>query len=205
MPRRLSTLKSWIPNAITSMRVLLLVPIFIFVQRGAPSDFSVAIGAFVVAILTDIADGVVARRLNVSTRFGCAFDASADKALAISCISLLIMHSMASIGVALALILREVAADVLRALITKRGGDTPHNYAGRAKLGFIALAVLGAWFPRALAIPLPYGNAIVDTLLLAALAFGVVSTAILWRASKTTGDRPKALHGGLDPLLPRSA
>jgi cardiolipin synthase len=206
MTHRLPTARTWIPSAITGTRILLLAPISIFVQRGRPSDLAVATGAFALAILTDIADGAVARRLNVSTQFGSAFDASADKALAITCISLLIMHSMASIGVALALIVREVAVDLLRALITKRGGDAPHNYAGRAKLGCIVLAVLGAWGSRALGIPLPYGNAIVDTLLLTALGFGLVSTVILWRAPTKKGcDRPKALRGGLDPLLRRSA
>lgn len=205
MPPQLPTWKASIPSAITSTRILLIAPIFVYVQRGAPSDFAVAIGAFVLAILTDIVDGAVARRLNVSTRFGCAFDASVDKVLAISCIFLLMMQSMASTGVALALIAREIAADGVRALIMKRGGDAPHNSAGRAKLACIVLAVLAAWFPRALATRLPYGNAIVDTLLLTALGFGLVSTVVLCRASRTRGDKLKARHGGLDALFPRSA
>jgi cardiolipin synthase len=67
-----------IPNILTLIR-LLLVPCFIAVSvRGM---FTVAFVLFVSAALTDILDGMIARRLNQRSRIGALLDPAADKTM----------------------------------------------------------------------------------------------------------------------------
>jgi cardiolipin synthase len=65
-----------IPNTLTLLR-LLLIPIFLFASfRGM---FLTALILFVTAALTDIFDGLIARRLNQRSRLGAILDPAADK------------------------------------------------------------------------------------------------------------------------------
>jgi cardiolipin synthase len=67
-----------IPNLLTLLR-LLLIPVFLIASfRGA---FGAALIIFVTAAVTDILDGVVARRLNQRSRLGAILDPAADKTM----------------------------------------------------------------------------------------------------------------------------
>jgi CDP-diacylglycerol--glycerol-3-phosphate 3-phosphatidyltransferase len=73
-----------LPNALTTLRIL-LVPLFgwLLLREGG-HDFESrwwAFGVFVAAILTDRIDGDLARRRNLVTDFGKLMDPIADKAL----------------------------------------------------------------------------------------------------------------------------
>jgi cardiolipin synthase (CMP-forming) len=67
-----------IPNLLTFLR-LLLVPCFLWasMQRMYTTAFVI----FVTAAVTDILDGMIARRLNVRSRLGALLDPAADKTL----------------------------------------------------------------------------------------------------------------------------
>jgi cardiolipin synthase len=70
-----------IPNLLTLLR-LILVPFFIAASiRGM---FTVAFVLFVTAAVTDILDGMIARRLNQRSRLGAVLDPAADKIMMIS-------------------------------------------------------------------------------------------------------------------------
>jgi len=69
-----------IPNALTLLR-LLLIPVFLVASfRGM---FLTALVLFVTAAVTDIFDGLIARRLNQRSRLGAILDPAADKAMLI--------------------------------------------------------------------------------------------------------------------------
>ncbi len=69
-----------IPNALTLLR-LLLIPVFLIVSfRGM---FLTAFVLFIAAAVTDIFDGLIARRLNQRSRLGAIFDPAADKMMMI--------------------------------------------------------------------------------------------------------------------------
>ncbi len=74
----------WIPNFLTSSRIL-LVPVFLYFLF---SDFShgklLALIFFVIAAITDAYDGKIARKHNIITKFGIFFDPLADKFLVLS-------------------------------------------------------------------------------------------------------------------------
>ncbi|HEY6139942.1 MAG TPA: CDP-alcohol phosphatidyltransferase family protein [Thermoanaerobaculia bacterium] len=67
-----------IPNVLTILR-LIAVPVFIFASlRG---DFLLAFILFVSAALTDMFDGMIARRFNQRSRLGAILDPAADKTM----------------------------------------------------------------------------------------------------------------------------
>ena len=74
---------AWLPNALTVLR-LVLVPVFLVLLFWHPDQFNWRLGAtlaFVVAILTDLFDGKIARPYDLVSDFGKIWDPIADKAL----------------------------------------------------------------------------------------------------------------------------
>jgi CDP-diacylglycerol--glycerol-3-phosphate 3-phosphatidyltransferase len=73
-----------VPNLLTTVRII-VVPIlaWLLFKENADTDANRIIAGtiFIVAALTDIADGTIARRWNLITNFGKIFDPIADKAL----------------------------------------------------------------------------------------------------------------------------
>ncbi len=112
-----------VPNALTVLRIV-MVPVFLVVLFNNPDDFGwrlVATAVFVVAILTDLADGYIARKYNLVTDFGKLWDPVADKALTgAAFIALGILDELSWIIIVLILV-REWGITWLRAAIAKHG------------------------------------------------------------------------------------
>ncbi|MGX1203044.1 CDP-alcohol phosphatidyltransferase family protein [Marinobacter sp. C1S70] len=71
----------WIPNALTFLRMVLIVP---FAGALLEGNYRLALVIFFVAALTDAFDGFLARHFNWRSRLGAVADPLADKALLIS-------------------------------------------------------------------------------------------------------------------------
>ena len=69
---------SWIPNAISIMRIFLIAPIIILFVND---QFAWALGLFVIAGLSDGIDGYVAKKYGWNTRLGAFLDPAGDKLL----------------------------------------------------------------------------------------------------------------------------
>ena len=74
-----------IPNILTMIR-LILIPVFVAVFFSTPHNQNkiAALVIFAVASITDMFDGMLARRLNQITDFGKLFDPLADKLMVVS-------------------------------------------------------------------------------------------------------------------------
>lgn len=74
-----------VPNALTMLR-LVLIPVFVAVFFSVPDgqDRIAALIVFAAASITDMFDGMLARRLNQITDFGKLFDPLADKVMVIT-------------------------------------------------------------------------------------------------------------------------
>lgn len=70
-----------IANLFTGLRIVLLVPLFWLLWRGPGWG---ALAVYLLAGVTDVADGWLARRLNQTSRFGAFFDKLADRLLTIT-------------------------------------------------------------------------------------------------------------------------
>ena len=70
-----------IANILTGTRIATLVPLFWLLSQG-PSWL--ALGIFLLAGVTDILDGYLARKLNQASKFGAFFDLLADRLLTLT-------------------------------------------------------------------------------------------------------------------------
>lgn len=112
-----------VPNALTVLRII-MVPVFLVVLFSHPEDPGwriAATGVFVLAILTDLADGHIARKYNLVTDFGKLWDPVADKALTgAAFVALGILGELSWVIIVLILV-REWGITWLRASIAKYG------------------------------------------------------------------------------------
>lgn len=110
-----------LPNALTVIR-LMLVPLVVWLLLHDGSGWRIAaFVAFVIASVTDLADGEIARRRNLVTDFGKIADPIADKALtggALICLSLI---GELAWWVSVVILAREVGVTVLRFWVINRG------------------------------------------------------------------------------------
>lgn len=93
--------KLWtVPNMLTMFR-LALVPVYWVLMMGYRLNYW-ALGVFVLATLTDVLDGFLARRYNQITDFGKLMDPLADKLMTLSVLfTLLLRHIIPWVPVAL--------------------------------------------------------------------------------------------------------
>ncbi|MGJ0515234.1 MAG: CDP-diacylglycerol--glycerol-3-phosphate 3-phosphatidyltransferase [Methylomicrobium sp.] len=71
---------TWLPNFLTVSRIILLPPIMGLLSTAEnAATYRLAFGLFLVAALTDLADGWAARRLNCVSNVGAFLDPLADK------------------------------------------------------------------------------------------------------------------------------
>ena len=81
-----------LPNKLTVLRVL-LIPVFVIFMIfdfGIPYQNWIALTIFVIASITDLLDGKIARKRNLVTNFGKFMDPLADKMLVCSALVCLI-------------------------------------------------------------------------------------------------------------------
>ncbi len=119
-------ISSWnVPNALTVGR-LLLVPVFLVVawggfERNDEAWQTWAALIFLVAAVTDLLDGELARRTGQVTSFGKIADPIADKALTGSALVLLSWFELLPWWVTGVIIAREVAVTLLRFWVIRHG------------------------------------------------------------------------------------
>ena len=93
-----------IPNAITSLRLLLAIPIWISIYQG---NELLALILFVIAGLSDGLDGYLARKFKWESEFGKLLDPLADKCLILSTLLALAFAGLLPIWLVSILLLRD--------------------------------------------------------------------------------------------------
>jgi len=75
-----------LPNKLTMLRMILIIPFVIILLTGCFGEYSgsIALIIFIIASLTDLLDGKIARKYNLVTNFGKFMDPLADKVLVCS-------------------------------------------------------------------------------------------------------------------------
>jgi CDP-diacylglycerol--glycerol-3-phosphate 3-phosphatidyltransferase len=109
------------PNRLTLTRIL-LAPVFMlfFLIEGVWPRL-VALIIFIVAAITDIMDGWIARKYNITTGFGKFMDPLADKILASIALIAFVMLDYAKAWMILPIIIREFFIMGLRSLAAYKG------------------------------------------------------------------------------------
>jgi CDP-diacylglycerol--glycerol-3-phosphate 3-phosphatidyltransferase len=153
-----------IPNILTFGRLILTVVFLLMIllsprfytegQRSFPSFLDLALMVFVIAGLTDAIDGLIARRLNIASKFGRMLDPLADKVLicgAFVCFAIIgepklfdfNQTTMALIrwSVAGVIILREAYVTILRHIAEARGVNFSASFSGKIKMFLQSFAI----------------------------------------------------------------
>ncbi len=96
---------SWIPNAISLFRIVLVPPILMLILQGS---FAWAMFLFWVAGFSDGVDGYLAKRFDWGSRLGALLDPVADKLLVVGMFATLAHLELVPMWLAVLVILRDV-------------------------------------------------------------------------------------------------
>ncbi len=133
-----------LPNKLTVLRVI-LIPFFVFFLLFDPSNdvFKwIALGIFIVASLTDMLDGKIARKYNLITDFGKFMDPLADKLLVCSAMIGLIELSRIPAWIVIVIIAREFVISGFRLIAADNGRVIAASYWGKFKTTFQMIMVI---------------------------------------------------------------
>ncbi|PLX99968.1 MAG: CDP-alcohol phosphatidyltransferase family protein [Desulfuromonas sp.] len=94
-----------IPNTITTIRLLLAVPIFVLILTG---HFQAVLWTVLIAGLSDGVDGWLARRLQCTSRYGAIIDPLADKVMLVGAYAGLALVGLLPAWVAWTVVIRDL-------------------------------------------------------------------------------------------------
>ncbi|MGQ9705484.1 MAG: CDP-alcohol phosphatidyltransferase family protein [bacterium] len=132
-----------IPNFITLSRYFLIPPIIYFSIFRDGRPVWVIIILFGLFMLSDLLDGIVARRLGKVTEFGKAFDTIADKSLAFPLIVLLFIYRLLPLWFVISVAVKEaLSIYIALSYIRRIGGVLQSNIFGKVYINLSAVALL---------------------------------------------------------------
>ncbi len=143
-----------LPNKITLFRVILIPFFLIFLMiPGIPAGKWIAFSIFIIASLTDMVDGKIARKYNMITDFGKFMDPLADKLLVCSAMIALIELERMPAWVVIIIIAREFIISGFRLIASDNGVVIAASMWGKVKttvqmvMVILLIANLGETFP----------------------------------------------------------
>lgn len=132
-----------LPNLLTVLRVF-SVPFFVYFLLGESQLFRlIAFFLFLVASVTDLIDGYLARRWKQVTELGKFLDPLADKALVLGAfITFIFLSDQIQLWMVLCIIGRDMLITVLRYLAIKRGRSLITSRLGKVKTFFQMFSIV---------------------------------------------------------------
>lgn len=133
-----------LPNKLTLLRVV-MVPFFVLVLLARPfgeASDRAALAIFVLASLTDLADGRIARKYHLITNFGKFMDPLADKLLVCSGMICLISLGRIPSWVVCIIVAREFVISGFRLIAAEQGNVIAASYWGKFKTVFQMIMVI---------------------------------------------------------------
>ena len=162
-----------LPNKLTTFRVI-LIPFFVFFMLAPDMtgiNNNIAVAIFIVASLTDLLDGKIARKYNLVTNFGKFMDPLADKLLVCSAMICLIQTGQLAAWIVVIIIAREFIISGFRLIASDNGVVIAASYWGKFKTTFQMLMVI----VLILNVQMPFFQILGKILTYAALILTVVS------------------------------
>lgn len=123
-----------LPNKLTVLRVI-LIPVFLAALFLAPAPMNryAAVLIFIIASLTDLLDGKIARKYNMVTNFGKFMDPLADKLLVMSALVSMVALGDLPAWVVIVILAREFAITGFRTLAVEAGIVLAASWWGKVK------------------------------------------------------------------------
>lgn len=132
-----------LPNKLTVLRVILIpfFVVFMLVDVLGAYDKWVALAIFIVASLTDLLDGKIARKYNLVTNFGKFMDPLADKMLVCSALICLTALDRLPAWITIVIICRDFVISGFRLVAADNGVVIAASYWGKYKTTFQMIMV----------------------------------------------------------------
>ena len=165
------------PNKITVGRII-LVPVFMVLLYLDLPYWALAV--YIIACVSDLIDGRIARKYNLVTDFGKFMDPLADKCLTTAAFIYMVACGVCSPVVLAVILFREFAVAGVRMLAAETGTVIAANMWGKVKTVLQMLTVLFYYFAAALASPTDV------------MAVGLITGILCWLCGAAT-----VLSGGI--------
>lgn len=165
-----------LPNKITIFRVI-LIPFFLvaLLVDAIPAGKWIALGIFIVASLSDMVDGKLARKYNLVTDFGKFMDPLADKLLTCSAMIAMISLNLIPSWVVIVIIAREFTISGFRLIASDNGKVIAANMWGKVKTTVQMIMIIYLIVKAAANWDSLFFNVVAQVLIYAALALTVIS------------------------------
>ncbi len=133
-----------LPNKLTVLRVLMIpfFVVFMLTDLGGASGKWIALAIFIIASLTDLLDGKIARKYNLVTNFGKFMDPLADKLLVSAAMICLIENGKLAAWIVIIIISREFIISGFRLVASDNGIVIAASYWGKFKTTFQMLMIV---------------------------------------------------------------
>ncbi|MET0016131.1 CDP-diacylglycerol--glycerol-3-phosphate 3-phosphatidyltransferase [Oscillibacter sp.] len=136
-----------LPNKLTVLRILLISVFMVVLYWDFPGANYVALVIFILASLTDLLDGKIARARNLVTDFGKFADPLADKMLVTAAMLWFVEIGLMPAWALLIVICREFAVSGLRMLASDAGRVIAAGWSGKVKTASTMVCVVLMFLP----------------------------------------------------------
>lgn len=168
-----------LPNKLTIFRIILIIPFVMLLLGGNSGWFGglgaytdwIALAIFIIASLTDLIDGKIARKYNLVTNFGKFMDPMADKLLVGAAMIALVEMGRIPSWIVIIIISREFIISGFRLIASDNGVVLAASYWGKFKTTFqmVMICLMLANIPALWLVT--------DIVMWAALALTIISLA----------------------------
>lgn len=137
-------MKMNLPNKLTILRVFLIIPfvVCLLVPAFGVTGRYVATAIFIIASLTDLVDGKIARKYHLVTDFGKFMDPLADKLLVSAAMICLVETGELAAWIVVIIISREFIISGFRLVASDNGVVIAASYWGKFKTTFQMLMII---------------------------------------------------------------
>lgn len=136
-----------LPNKLTLLRIVLILPFLLVLYLDVPFASFIALGIFIIASLTDMLDGKIARKRNLITDFGKFADPLADKMLVTAAMLWFVEIGQMPGWALLIVIVREFAVSGLRMVASDKGRVIAAGWSGKVKTAATMVCIVLMFLP----------------------------------------------------------
>lgn len=158
-----------LPNKLTVLRIVLILPFLLVLYLDVPGASYIALAIFIIASLTDLLDGKIARSRNLVTDFGKFADPLADKMLVVAAMLWFVENGQMPGWALLIVILREFAVSGLRMVASDKGRVIAAGWSGKVKTASTMVCIVIMFLP----IPAPLNWACIAVIVATTIWSGV--------------------------------
>jgi CDP-diacylglycerol--glycerol-3-phosphate 3-phosphatidyltransferase len=128
-----------IPNILTNLRILLILPVCFLLAK---ENRILASLIFCIIMLSDFLDGHIARKYSAVSEYGKCMDPIADKLVVIILLILLMINGSASIVLSILIVAREILISGIREFYASKNISIPVSKLGKIKTSLQLTSIL---------------------------------------------------------------